>query len=211
MRALLATLFCCALPLVAGAQNVSLAGHMGRKALLVVDGQTVTLGVGETARGVKLLALDDGRARVEWGGKVSVLVGGGAPVNLGAGSPAGGNREIVLPVGPGGHFLASGAINGRATRFMVDTGATMVAMGQAEADRLGIDYAKGERGMVQTANGAAPAYVVTLSAVTVGNVTIANVQALVTPMPMPMVLLGNSFLSRFQMRRESDVMRLELR
>ena len=210
MRALLSALLF-ALPLAVAAQSVSLAGHMGRKALLVVDGQTVTLGVGETARGVKLISIDDGQARVEWGGKVSVLTPGGAPVDLGAGGAAGGSREIVLPVGPGGHFVASGSINGRATRFMVDTGATMIAIGKAEADRLGIDYSKGQRGMVQTANGNAPAFLVTLSAVTVNNVTIANVEALVTPMPMPMVLLGNSYLSRFQMRRESDVMRLELR
>jgi len=47
--------------------------------------------------------------------------------------------------------------------------------------------------------------------VTVGEVTVSNVEALVTPASMPMVLLGNSFLSRFQMRRDNDVMRLELR
>ena len=85
-------------------------------------------------------------------------------------------------------------------------------MSSAEADRLGIDYRNGQRGMVQTANGTAPAYLITLSAVTRRRGRrIANVQAVVTPAPMPMVLLGNSFLSRFQMRRENDVMRLELR
>ncbi len=196
---------------VAGAQSVSLAGHMGSKALLMIDGQTVTLGVGETRHGVKLLSLDAGAARVEWGGRVSVLVPGGAPASVGGGAPAGGGREIVLAAGPGGHFVTSGTINGRTTRFLVDTGASMIAMSAAEAERLGIEYKQGRRGVVQTANGQAPAYLITLTAVRVGDVTLANVQALVTPAPMPMVLLGNSFLSRFQMRRDNDVMRLELR
>ncbi len=195
----------------ANGQSVSLAGHMGSKALLVIDGQTVTLAVGERKLGVTLQALDAGTAKVEWNGKVSLLTQGGATVSVGGGAGGSDGREIVLPVGPGGHFIASGAINGRATQFMVDTGATMVAIGSAEADRLRIDYKNGQRGMVQTANGQAPAFLITLSAVKVGNVTISNVQAVVTPAQMPMVLLGNSFLSRFQMRRENDVMRLELR
>jgi aspartyl protease family protein len=96
-------------------------------------------------------------------------------------------------------------------RFMVDTGATTIALGQAEAQAIGLDYSQGQRVMMNTANGAAPGWLVTLSAVTVGEVTVANVQAVVMPSGMPYVLLGNSFLSRFQMRRENDVMRLDLR
>jgi aspartyl protease family protein len=107
--------------------------------------------------------------------------------------------------------MASGAINGRNVRFMVDTGATTVALGAAEADRIGLDYRNGQRARMQTAGGTVTGHVLTLSAVTVGDVTIANVQAVVMPAPMPFVLLGNSFLSRFQMRRDNDVMRLDLR
>ena len=68
------------------------------------------------------------------------------------------------------------------------------------------------RGAVtQTANGPVPTQMVTLTRVRVGEVEVANVGAAVLPLPMPYVLLGNSFLSRFQMRRDNDVMRLELR
>ncbi|HEX5685381.1 MAG TPA: retropepsin-like aspartic protease, partial [Ideonella sp.] len=105
----------------------------------------------------------------------------------------------------------SGSINGRPVRFMVDTGATVVALDQALADRIGIDYRNARRVTMGTANGSAPAHLVTLSAVVLGGVTVANVQAVVMPLGMPHVLLGNSFLTRFQMRRENDVMRLELR
>jgi aspartyl protease family protein len=56
-----------------------------------------------------------------------------------------------------------------------------------------------------------PVYAVTLSSVRVGDVEVANVEALVLPAAMPHILLGNSFLTRFSMKRENEVMRLERR
>jgi aspartyl protease family protein len=94
---------------------------------------------------------------------------------------------------------------------MVDTGATAIALGQPDADRLGLDWKAGQRALTQTANGAVPVHTITLTSVRVGEVTVSNVAAVVVPQPMPYVLLGNSFLTRFQMRRDNDVMRLELR
>ena len=71
---------------------------------------------------------------------------------------------------------------------------------------------KGARvGMASTANGNVQVLNLTLDSVRLGDVEVANVGATVLPMAMPYVLLGNSFLTRFQMRRENDVMRLELR
>ncbi|MDH4052302.1 MAG: retroviral-like aspartic protease family protein [Rubrivivax sp.] len=200
------------LPALSAAQNVSLAGHMGQKALLLVDGQPVTLAVGEQRQGVRLLKLDAGQAQVEWGGRVSTLRVGEAPASVGQqDAPVPNGREVVLSAGPGGHFLGNGAINGRAVRFMVDTGASVVALGRDQAERIGLDTGQGRQVMMQTANGSTPAQLVTLSEVTLGDVTVANVQAVVMPQPMAHVLLGNSFLQRFQMRRDNDVMRLELR
>ncbi|MFY9512441.1 MAG: TIGR02281 family clan AA aspartic protease [Rubrivivax sp.] len=197
--------------LPAAAQSVSLAGTMGSKALLVVDGQTQVLAVGESARGVKLLKLQDGEALVEAAGRQQALRVGGAPAKLAGASVVTGGREIVIPAASGGHFVAQGAINGRSVQFMVDTGATTVALGQNEAERIGLDWKGGQQLLTQTANGTAVAHRVTLRSVRVGEVEVANVAAVVVPAPMPMVLLGNSFLGRFQMRRDNDVMRLELR
>jgi aspartyl protease family protein len=84
-------------------------------------------------------------------------------------------------------------------------------MSFAEAQRLGIDYTKGQRGMSNTANGQIGIYRVSLSSVRVGDVTIYNVDATVLPAAMETILLGNSFLSRFQMKRENDVMVLDKR
>ena len=196
--------------LAAQAQGVALTGTMGSRALLVIDGQPQVLAVGDSARGVKLLSLDGDQARVDVKGQVIALRVGAAQVSVGGPAGASG-REMVMTAGPGGHFLADGSINGRAVRFMVDTGATNIALSTAEATRLGIDWQRGQRGYASTANGTIAVYRVNLRSVRVGDVEVANVDATVGAGPMPHVLLGNSFLSRFSMRRESDVMRLELR
>ena len=196
----------------AQALDVSLAGQMGAKALLVIDDQTQMLAVGESARGVRLLRWQDGAAVVESGGLQRSLQVGGSPARLApSGRAASSTREVFIPVTSGGHFVTSGSINGRPVRFMVDTGATLVALSQAEAERIGVVYRDGERVMMNTANGSVPAHRVTLGQLRLGNVELANVAAIVLPAAMPMVLLGNSVLARFQMRRENDVMRLELR
>ncbi|MDO9073264.1 MAG: retropepsin-like aspartic protease [Rubrivivax sp.] len=193
------------------AQLVVLSGRMGERALLVVDGQPYTMGVGQSVGGVKLLRWNGEFAEVERGGRVYPMRVGETPVQLGLAPPRTAAREIVLTAGSGGHFTAGGTINGKQARFMVDTGATLVSLGKDDADRLGVDLSNARRATTQTANGPVPVWLVTLTSVRVGEVELANVGAAVVPQPMPMVLLGNSFLSRLQMKRENDTMRLELR
>ncbi len=196
----------------AAAQSVTLAGSMGTKALLVIDGQPHTLAVGQSARGVTLLQLADGQAQVQRGDSTATLRLGGAPARL-TGTPAASTsaQEIVLPVGLGGHFTSAGSINGRTVQFMVDTGATVVALSQGEAERIGLDWRNAPRALTHTANGAVPVHRISLRAMRVGEVEVNNVEAIVMPAQMPYVLLGNSFLGRFQMRRDNDVLRLERR
>ncbi|WIT10688.1 retropepsin-like aspartic protease [Paucibacter sediminis] len=193
--------------------NVSLQGSLGSKAaLLMIDGEARTLTLGQTVRGVRLLSLEEGRALVEIEGRRVSLQMGAAQVRLGDGAAAANSgRQIVLSSGPGGHFTSVGSINGKSTQFLVDTGATSVAISQAEAEHMGLKYRDGRRVLTQTANGAAPAHVVTLNTVRIGDVEVRNVEAIVIPAQMSHVLLGNSFLSRFQMKRENDVLTLDLR
>lgn len=193
------------------AQSVSLQGSMGaNKALLVIDGQPQTLAVGASARGVTLRRLGDGEAEVDVGGQVRLLRLGAVPARLGTGlAAAGSGSSIVLPMDAGGHFGAAGSINGKQVSFMVDTGATSVALSQSEANRIGLEWKRGRPGLTQTANGTVPIYAVNLTSVRLGDVEIANVAAVVLPSDMPVVLLGNSFLNRFNMRRDNDVMRLD--
>jgi aspartyl protease family protein len=209
MRALAAALWL--LAGAAGAQTVSMSGRLGDKALLMIDGSPRTVAVGSTAQGVKLVSVTADGSVVEIGGQRVTVPMGGVPVNLGGAASEGGGSRIVLTAGSGGHFVTGGAINGRAVQFVVDTGATSVSMSQSDADRIGLKYKDGQRGMAGTANGPVPVHRVMLTSVRVGDVTVYNVDALVVPAQMPYVLLGNSFLTRFQMRRENEVMTLEKR
>ncbi len=195
----------------ARAQGVVLSGRMGDRALFVVDGQPVTLKPGERREGLSLLRWAGDEAEVELGGQRARLRVGGTPTLVGGAVPRAAAREIVVGAGPGGHFTPAGAINGRPVRFMVDTGATLVALGRDDATRLGLDLSAARQGISQTANGPVPVQVLVLDRVRVGEVEVTQVGAVVMPQPMPYVLLGNSFLSRFQMRRDNDVLRLELR
>jgi aspartyl protease family protein len=197
------------------AQTVTLNGQMGsRQALLVIDGQPRVVEVGATVQGVRLLSLSGTQAEVEVGGQRRVLVAGASQVRVGGGesaSASAGGSEIVLSAGAGGHFTTDGQINGKAVTFLVDTGASAIAMGQADADRLGINYKSAPRGFAGTANGRIPVNLVTLSSVRVGDVEVANVEAVVMPSALQHVLLGNSFLTRFQMKRDNDTLRLTKR
>ena len=211
MRRLLALIVSASLASVAAAQGVALSGVMGSRALLVIEGQPQMLAVGASVRGVRLIEVRGDEARIQLNGQSVTLKVGAAPVSMGTAARAGAGSEIVMTAGSGGHFMTDGAINGRAVRFMVDTGATMVAMGQADAERLGINWRSGDRGYASTANGVITSYRVNLASVRIGDVEVNNVDASVGQTEMPFVLLGNSFLTRFQMRRDNDVMRLELR
>lgn len=197
----------------AWAQSVSLQGMLGNKALLIVDGSVPkTVGPGESWKGVKVLSTQGDQATVEAGGQRFTLRVGEAPASVGGtGGMAPGATRIVLTAESGGHFMANGAVNGRAAYFMVDTGASMVSMASRDAERFGIDYKGGQPVQMTTANGPALAWRVKLSTVRVGDVEVREVDAVVTQQAMPFVLLGNSFLTRFQMRRDSDQMVLERR
>jgi aspartyl protease family protein len=211
LRAVLAalTVLACA---GAAAQSVTLQGMLGRKALIIVDGAAPrSVGPGETHQGVKVLSTSGDEAVLEFGGRRHTLRVGEAPASVGGASGSARGTRIVLPVGSGGHVRAQGAINGQAADFLVDTGATAVSLSAQDARRFGLDYEQGRRVTMSTANGNTAGWVIKLSSVRVGDVEIHEVDAIVSQQPMPFVLLGNSFLNRFQMRREHDQMILERR
>jgi aspartyl protease family protein len=193
------------------AQTVSMSGSLGDKALLVIDGKPRTVAAGTTVQGVKLVSVSGSGAMVEVGGNKINLLLGGAQVNLGSTPSEGGGSQIVISAASGGHFLTAGSINGVSVNFLVDTGATFVSMGAAEAARVGIDIRKGEAMMTNTANGPMAAYRVKLASVRIGDVVLYDVDALVSQQAMGFVLLGNSFLNRFQMKRDNEVMTLTKR
>lgn len=193
----------------AHASTVSFSGMLGDKALLIIDGQARGVAVGATVQGVKLVRIDGAQAQVEAGGKTQTLRLGGTAVVADGGAGGGSGSRIVLPVGSGGHYTGLGAINDHPIRFVVDTGATMIAMSADVARQIGLDPADSRQSAAMTANGAVSARTITLHRVTIGDVTVYNVEAMVLPQAMPMVLLGNTFLSHFQMHSDSSSLVLE--
>ncbi len=204
-----AWLLCCALPLAASAQAVVLSGILGTRALLVIDGaQPRSLAPGEAHSGVKLVSVGRDDAVVEVGGQRRTIVLGAAPVSI---QSANSGQRLVLRSDGRGHFVGAGSINGRAMQYMVDTGATTVAIGQPDAERMGLPFRSGRPVMMNTANGTTQGWRLTLDMVRAGDVEVRAVDAVVVPQAMPFVLLGNSFLSAFHMTRANDEMVLEKR
>jgi aspartyl protease family protein len=191
------------------ATEVGLAGVIGNKALLTIDGAPPrTLAVGQSHLGVKLLAVQGDNAQIEIDGKRrSLKVGQNA---IGAPS-SNANSRIVLTADALGHFRTTGSINGRPVRFLVDTGASMIGLSASEAKRLGLDLSRAQRDMAATANGMIAVHHVTLNTVKVGDITLHNVAASVMPQDMPFILLGMSFLNRMKMERDGDTMTLTQR
>jgi aspartyl protease family protein len=194
------------------AQTVGLAGMLGGKALVIVDGSPPkSVAPGETFAGVKIVSTQGDQAVVEIAGKRHTLRVGDAPASVGGGGGDAGGNRVVLPAGSGGHFFTQGQINERTVQLVVDTGASVVSLSTADAQRIGLNYRNGQPAQLSTANGVIPAWRVKLGSVRVGDVVVYDVDAVVSSGAMPYVLLGNSFLSRFQMTRTNDQMVLDKR
>lgn len=207
---ILAALFAL-VPLSAAAADVSLAGVFGAKAVLVIDGGAPrTLGVGaRSPEGVKLLSIEGDSAWVDIDGRrVKLRIGENVASSR---SEGGGAQPVHLNADKQGHFLAEGSINGAGVRFMVDTGATVIALGRSDAKRANIDMTRARAMQVQTANGVVRAWQVKLHSVKLGSMTLSDVDAAVMDTDMPRVLLGMSFLNRMDMQRSGQIMTLRQR
>lgn len=197
---------------LAQAQAVNLTGMMGNQALLVVDGSAPKLvAPGQSFRGVRVVSIQGQTALIDMGGQRQTLRVGEAPISVGQPVAAGSGTRIVLSADSGGHFITQGLLNAKPVQFMVDTGATTIGVSVSDADRIGLKYLHGQPVQVTTANGVVKGWRIQLASVRMRDVEVREVDAVVTPIAMPFVLLGNSFLARFQMTRNNEQMVLEKR
>jgi len=186
----------------AWAQSVFVASLSSSQAQIVVNGTAArSLWIGETSpEGVRLADIRNGLAIFEAGGRRFTL-------GLGQSSAA----ETVLRASSSGHFFAEAVLNGVTFPAVIDTGATLVVLNSDQAERIGIDLLQSQRVMTNTANGPAPAYVITLASVQVGEIGLLNVPAMVIEggqEKLPTVLIGMSFLKHVDMRRTGQTMTL---
>ncbi len=118
-----------------------------------------------------------------------------------------GVREVVLQRNKFGHYVTSGEINGMPVTFMLDTGATGVAIPEAVASRLGLR--RGTAFPTQTANGVSTSYAVTLDQVSVGGIELLDVSAAIAQgLQSDQVLLGMSFLKHIEFTQRGDTLTL---
>lgn len=204
--ALLLTITTCG----AQAIEITVNGLFKGGAVLAIDGQHRLLRVGDRSpEGVELIAVSSDSATFKYGEDEQTL---GMNRSISTQFSAPDKAQTRIASSQGGHYVTPGRINGLPVMFMVDTGATAVAINLPNAKALGVNYRAGNQISVQTANGVTSAYTVTLDSVRVGDVEVLNVAAIVSMSDYPAeILLGNSFLSRVDMRRENGVLVLESR
>jgi aspartyl protease family protein len=196
----------------ADVNELSLQALFKGKAIVLIGGKRRVLKVGEQSpEGVTLVETNTAEeiATVQIGKKTHSL-------RLGAViSPfaSGGKGSIVLYADTSGHYFTDGQINGITVRFLVDTGATTIAMNSHTAQRIGLDYKKfGKAGYGNTAGGVVRAYSVKFDKVQVGEVVQHGVDGAVIEGTHPTeVLLGMSFLGRMDMKREGEKLEMTVR
>jgi len=125
--------------------------------------------------------------------------------------PVANARSISLARGPNGHFETDAVVDGRRIGFLVDTGASVIALRESDAARLGVHPSQREYTMqVSTANGVILGAPIELNRVEVGDLTVRNVAGLVLPdQALAQNLLGMSFLSRVHWQYQSGKLVLE--
>jgi aspartyl protease family protein len=201
-------LLCVMLPsAVFAVAPVEIVGLFKNQAVVQVSGVQRLIKVGQTSpEGVELLSADTAQAKVRYQGEVYTL---SLSNRVHSGFRQADKASVAIPSDDMGQYRVRGAINAQYVNFLVDTGASVVALSSHEAGRLGIDYQRGQRGQVQTAQGTADSFFVIIDKVTVAGITAHNVQAAIIDGNYPVeILLGMSFLRQVSMQENSGVMTL---
>lgn len=190
---------------------IRVVGLFSGAAVVTIDGQRHMLRVGKPGpHGIELLSADSRSARLAIHGKARDYA---LQTDYSQSHAEPERQQVVVPRGRGGHFRIQGSINGHGVPFLIDTGATSVAMNSGHARRLGIDYrVSGTRVGVTTASGNVHAYRVRLDRIKAGEIELTDIEGMVLEGSHPTeVLLGMSFLSRLRMVDEGNVLLMERR
>jgi aspartyl protease family protein len=189
--------------------RLNVVGLFSNKALVTINGGAPrSISAGQTIDGVKLISANSEAATFMVEGKKQTLKMGQAASVAGSAGPAT-NDPVSLYADQAGHFLGNLTINGATLKYLVDTGASSVAMNSGDAKFAKIDYEKGEKGLSSTANGVVQVYRVKLNTLKIGTIVLNNVDAaIIEGGSPPYVLLGMSALNRLDMKRDNSILTL---
>ena len=206
LTVLMSSLFSVSIP---AAPDVRVVGLFNNQAVLQINGRQHVLKAGQTSpEGVKLLEADSESAVLQIEGeRVEARLDG----RVSAPGRSAAAKEVQVWRNTSGMYTTVGSINGLPVSFLVDTGATQVAMNAGQARRLGIDYrVTGSPAEVTTASGIERAWMVSLDSVKVGELEVRNVQAVVLDGAQPQTtLLGMSYLGRMKITNDGRLMTLQ--
>lgn len=177
------------------------------RAVVRAGGAQHLLKVGETSPdGITLLAADANGARVRYAGAEHEL---GLSRYVTANFRPAERQRVSISSDPLGQYRVRGSVNGTFVNFLVDTGASVVAMSRRHAQSIGVDVSRGEPGMMQTAQGTVNSHFVSLDEVVVGGLTAHHVRAAVIDADYPLeILLGMSFLRSVGLQEQGGVLTL---
>jgi aspartyl protease family protein len=193
---------------VAQNQDIEVLGLFTNAAMLRIDGQERLLKAGKTSpEGVRLVSADSKQAVVEFNGK-QVVLHLSDRINSAYEEPT--VRNVSVQINSMGQYITTGSINGRPVRFLIDTGANIVAMNSQIAASLGIDFKSGQPMQLTTASGKVSSRAINLESVRVGDISATNVQAVVLEGQFPVdILLGMSFLKNVKITENAGLMLLQ--
>jgi len=191
-------------------ESLHVVGLFPGKVVLMIDGKQTIVRQGEASEGVRYIKPVGEDVMLEIDGKQKIYKMGMA-VSTSFAKPE--VKRKTIYANNRGMFLSVGSINGQAIRFLVDTGATTIAMSSIQAKKLNIKYRlEGKETTARTASGIAKAYRVNLKSVKVGGILQKNVVGLVIDGAFPKeILLGMSFLNRLKVEKNGGIMTLESR
>lgn len=190
--------------------SVNIVGLFPNKAVVMINGASPRMmQVGQVFQGVKLVSADSQKATVLIDGK-SMTMGLGQAANVVSNSGATTDAQTTtLYADARGQFSGQMKVNGVDLKYMVDTGATGVAMNSADAKFAKINYTNGRRGRATTAMGEAPFYAVKVPKIKLGGIDVYDVEVIVIEGGYPEeVLLGMNVLNRLKMQREYNKLTL---
>ena len=192
----------------AATDSVKVVALFSDKAMLMINGENIIMKKGDVIQGVTLISANGRGAVVRFENGVEKQFSLNQSINQAFKKPT--NNKLTVYSNNSGMFLMPGEINGRKTRFLLDTGATFISMSSVEADKLGLSYLSAGKGMVQTASDVVPVWKIKLDNVKVGGISVSNVEAVVLngSNPKP-ILLGMSFLKHLKMQRNGAAMLIE--